>query len=130
MQYAINHIIREGKPEHILFDFIPPNGTLTCFLLSDFLSFRTAYLDAIDKVLRGESKKEELTGNDSYIAFGPETTFLENLFPLNDDVPETCTLDTKELRQVMDEWLERHAQFEAEKEQLEREAANEKGDAR
>ena len=132
MKYAVNYFIYNGKPEHVLFDFVPPNETLTCFLVDDFSAFKTMYLDAIDKVLRGESGKEELTGNSSYIEFGPVNTFLENLFPADDNVPETCTLDTKELRQVMDEWLEaeRKRKEAAEKPQDGAPAAEGKGETR
>ena len=130
MDYVVNEIFHDGEAIEIIFDFVPPNGTLTCFLVSDFLNFQDCCLLAIDKVLQGESEKEEVTGNDTYVEFGPETTFLENMFPPDENVPETCTVDTKELRQVMDEWIARHAQFETEKEQRKRGAANGKGESR
>ena len=132
MEYIVRKIMHEGKCHGIAFEFNPPNEVLTLYLLDDFSEFTDFYLPAIDKVLRGESEKEELAGNSSYIEFGPVNTFLENLFPADDNVPETCTLDTKELRQVMDEWLEaeRKRKEAAEKPQDGGPAAEGKGETR
>ena len=111
MEYIVKTIAHEGKCFDFSFEFDPSNEALTLFLLDDFPEFTAFYLSAIDKVLRGESKKEELTGNSSSVEFGPENTKIENLLPPDENESATCVVNTKELRQVMDEWLARRKEF-------------------
>ncbi len=115
MKYTVRPFVNEGKTEDVLFDFIPPNNVLSCFLVADLGFFPETYMTAIDAVLDGKSKKEELSGNDTTVVFRPEKTTIESLWTEKQGAPAPCVVNTLELRQVMVEWLSRHNQIMAER---------------
>ncbi|MBO7499901.1 MAG: hypothetical protein J6T45_00930 [Fibrobacterales bacterium] len=115
MKYAVRPFVNEGKTEEILFDFIPPNEVLSCFLVADFGFSPETYIAAINAVLDGKSEKEDLDGNDTNVVFGPEKTTIESLWTEEQGAPAPCVVNTRELRQVMDEWLSYHNRIMAER---------------
>lgn len=137
MKYTVRPFVNEGKTEEILFDFIPPNEILSCFLVADLGFFPETYMAAIDAVLDGKSEKEDLDGNDTNVVFEPEKTTIESLWTEEQGAPAPCVVNTRELRQVMDEWLSCHNRImtkrtrnKTEKPQDGGHVAGEKGEAR
>ena len=105
----MNYTIRIIDETTFVFDFQPKNAVLSIFLDGDFTAFQDQFLQLIDDVLAGKSKSEEMTGNSTNVVFQKEVTTIENLFLEGE--PATCEISTKELRTLMDERLQKRAEF-------------------
>ena len=105
MKYTIR-IIDEST---FVFDFQPKNAVLSIFLDGDFTAFQDDFLQLIDVVLAGKSKSEEMTGNSTNVLFQKDVTTIENLFLEGE--PTVCKIQTSELRTLMDEWMQKRAEF-------------------
>lgn len=81
------------------------------FIVDDFSAFTQDYLETFDKVLSGEVERESASGNACYFEADKEKTFIEFLYPEDEDTRETCTVNTRELRSLMDEWVQKRTEF-------------------
>lgn len=110
MEYQIKYIERDGIVDDMVFIF---DGKL--HILSDFLddveSFSKDYLEIFDSVLSGKVEKDSASGNACSFEVDKNKTVVELLYPEDENKPETCSVDTCELRSLMDEWLQKRAEF-------------------
>lgn len=105
----MNYTIRQIDEKTIIFDFQPKNVVLSLFLEGDFTTFQDKFLQQIDNVLYGKTSEEEICGNATNVIFKKEETEIEDLYLEGE--PTTCTVNTRELRSLMDEWLKKRADF-------------------
>lgn len=88
----------------MLIDFIDAKyELLSTFLESDVTPFEDWVKEAFDKVLSKESEYEEINGNVCGVEISFNTTkVFDNL--AEDGMGNWCEVDTKELRQLIEEW--------------------------
>lgn len=99
--------IQIGKKERLLIEFKGNKyEILSTFLESDVSPFEEWIKSAFDRVLSGESEYEEVNGNVCCAEISPKTTKVyDNL--AEDAMGNWCEVDTKELRQLIDEWCDK-----------------------
>lgn len=110
MDYQVKYIEYQGIVEDMIFVFDDNYHVLTEFL-GDVDSFSKEYLEIFDKVLSGETEKDSASGNACSFEVDKENTVIEFLYSEDEENPDTCTVNTKELRALMDEWLRKRAEF-------------------
>lgn len=103
--------IQIGKKERLLIEFKENKyEILSTFLESDVSPFEEWIKSSFDKVLSGESEYEEVNGNVCCAEISPKTTKVyDNL--VEDAIRNWCEVDTKELRQLIDEWCDKVREF-------------------
>ena len=103
--------IQIGKKERLLIEFKENKyEILSTFLESDVSPFEEWIKSAFDRVLSGESEYEEVNGNVCCAEISPKTTKVyDNL--AEDAMGNWCEVDTKELRQLIDEWCDKVREF-------------------
>ena len=103
--------IQIGKKERLLIEFKENKyEILSTFLESDVSPFEEWIKSAFDRVLSGESEYEEVNGNVCCVEISPKTTKVyDNL--AEDAMGNWCEVDTKELRQLIDEWCDKVQKF-------------------
>ena len=103
--------IQIGKKERLLIEFKENKyEILSTFLESDVSPFEEWIKSAFDRVLSGESEYEEVNGNVCCAEISPKTTKVyDNL--AEDAMGTWCEVDTKELRQLIDEWCDKVQKF-------------------
>ena len=103
--------IQIGKKERLLIEFKENKyEILSTFLESDVSPFEEWIKSSFDKVLSGESEYEEVNGNVCCVEISPKTTKVcDNL--VEDAIGNWCEVDTKELRQLIDEWCDKVRKF-------------------
>ena len=103
--------IQIGKKERLLIEFKENKyEILSTFLESDVSPFEEWIKSAFDRVLSGESEYEEVNGNVCCAEISPKTTKVyDNL--AEDAMGKWCEVDTKELRQLIDEWCDKVQKF-------------------
>jgi hypothetical protein len=79
--------------------------------LDDFTALSKDYLEMFDRVLSGTSKRESACGNCCSFVADKDKTTIEFLYPEDEGEPETCTVNTQELRNLMDDWLAKRKEF-------------------
>jgi hypothetical protein len=83
---------------------------LSTFLESDVQAFEEWIKIAFDKVLSGESEYQEINGNVCCTEINPITTKIyDNL--ADDAMGNWCEVDTRELRQIIEEWCDEVHKF-------------------
>lgn len=83
---------------------------LSTFLSSDVSPFEHWIKAAFDKVISEQSTYEEVSGNVCYAEIGPKTTKVYDSLA-EDNVDNWCEIDTKVLRQLIEEWCEKNREF-------------------
>ena len=99
------------KKERLLIEFKEKKyEILSAFLESDVSPFEEWVKAAFDRVLSGESEYEEVNGNVccAEISFSI-TKVYDNL--AEDAMGNWCEVDTRELRQLIDEWCDKVREF-------------------
>ena len=106
--------IQIGKKERLLIEFKENKyEILSTFLESDVSPFEEWIKLGFDRVLSGESEYEEVNGNVCCAEISPKTTKVyDNL--AEDAMGDWCEVDTKELRQLIDEWCDKVREFKQE----------------
>lgn len=103
--------IKIGTKEHLLIEFKEKEyEILSTFLESDVVPFEEWIKADFDKVLSGKSEYEEVNGNVCGIEIRQTTTKVFNNLA-EDGRGNWCEVDTKELRQLIDEWCEKVREF-------------------
>ena len=107
-------IISVVEKERLLIDFYDEKYELLSILLeTEVTSFEDWIKADFDKVISGESQYEEVNGNVCHVEIGPETTKVYNELIEDDEeyYSTCCEVDTRELRQLIDEWCEKYHEF-------------------
>ena len=91
--------------------FLDQSGKIiSAFMSCDVLPFEKWIKSGFDRVLSGESEYEEVNGNVCCAEISPKTTKVyDNL--AEDAMGNWCEVDTKELRQLIDEWCDKVQKF-------------------
>ncbi len=110
MNYQIKYIEHQGVVEDMVFLFEGEYHILSEFL-DDVDSFSREYLEIFDNVLSGKVEKDFASGNSCSFEVDKDKTVIEFLYPEDENETEICTVNTLELRTLMDEWLQRRAEF-------------------
>ena len=111
MKYEIKTIYHKGEPFEIVFEFenLPNSGVLQMFL-GEVANFSGYIKEQIDLVLTGKEELVESSGNCCSWDFEPEETDIWNSFDDNDETNH-IVVNTKELRSLIDQWLEARRAF-------------------
>ncbi len=107
-------VIKIGTKDELLIDFKDKNyEILSTFLESDVQEFENWIKIAFDKVLSGEVGYQECNGNVCCVEINPKATKIyDNL--AEDGMGNWCEVDTKELRQIIEEWCDEIHKFKSE----------------
>ncbi|WP_458450108.1 hypothetical protein [Fibrobacter sp.] len=84
---------------------------VNAFIRDDFTPFSKEYLEIFDNVLSGKVEKDSASGNSCSFEVDKDKTVIEFLYPEDENETEICTVNTRELRALMDEWLQKRAEF-------------------
>lgn len=96
----------ENDKERMTFIFSKELRILTTFLYCDVSDFPEHYVESIERVLKSKTT-EEISSNMCYAKIGPEETYIEDLFPDDDEKAECCTVKTLDLKSLIEDWLEK-----------------------
>ena len=112
MKYEIKPLKLDNGTEYLTIIFEDTKLTsLHSFIVDDFSAFTQDYLEIFDNVLSGKVEKDSASGNACSFEVDKEKTVIEFLYPENENEPEICTVNTRELRSLMDEWLQKRAEL-------------------
>lgn len=105
-------VIKIGTKQELLIDFEDEKfALLSTFLESDVHAFEEWIKMKFDKVLSGESEYEEVNGNVCCAEISIGTTKIyDNL--AEDAMGKWCEVDTRELRNLIDEWCDEAKRYE------------------
>lgn len=111
MLYRFYRTIEIGKEDILLIEFKEKKyEILSTFLESDVTPFETWIKAAFDSVLSGENQYEEVNGNVCCAEISFDTTKIyDNLAA--DAMGNWCEVNTKELRQLIEEWCDKVREF-------------------
>lgn len=96
------------------FAFEEETGILTNFFSGEVINFCDTIKDQIEQVLSMKKKHVECSGNDCYWNIGPKETLIVDNFA-SDGEPSEITVDTQELKRLIDEWIAAKAKFKEQK---------------
>ena len=106
----VEYELAKGKKDICIVCNCKNAETLNTFLCSDVRPFEEWIKSGFDRVLSGESEYEEVNGNVCCAEISPKTTKVyDNL--AEDAMGNWCEVDTKELRQLIDEWCDKVREF-------------------
>ena len=107
-------VIKIGTKEELLIEFKDKNlELLSTFLESDVQAFEKLIKMVFDKIISGASEYEEVNGNVCCAEISFNTTKIyDNL--AEDGMGDRCEVDTKELRNIIEEWCDKVRKFELE----------------
>jgi hypothetical protein len=109
-KYEIFSIPSGGKDFRIIFEnhqYFP----VFAFLHSDASQFENWIKQEFDDVLSGKVECVEESGNGTFYSIHKDKTRIELLFPPNDNDEIWCEVDTKELKNLVDEFCEKRREF-------------------
>lgn len=102
MKYEVNFIANERGIEvevpHVI-------SAVAILLMGDVQSNSQPWLKLINKVLKGESKYEEGTGNNCTLEINYNVTRIIDNYSEED---EECVIETSELKKIIELWAEKN----------------------
>ena len=113
MKYRIEEYKLKNGIEDISIIFDEKYQLLTTFMSCDVLPFEKWIKSDFDKVLSGEIISKEISGNVCCAEINFKNTKIYNMLIEDDDeyYETCCEVDTKELRQLIDEWCDKVQKF-------------------
>ena len=113
MKYRIEEYKLKNGIEDISIIFDEKYQLLTTFMSCDVLPFEEWIKSDFDKVLSGEIISKEISGNVCCAEINFKNTKIYNMLIEDDDeyYETCCEVDTKELRQLIDEWCDKVQKF-------------------
>ena len=103
------------KKERLLIDFENEKyEMLSTFLSSEVTQFEEWIKENFDMVIEGKERKREIAGNVCGVEITLQKTMIYDMLA-EDGMGNWCEVDTKELRQLIDEWCDKVREFKAEK---------------
>ena len=108
----VEYELAKGKKDICIVCNCKNAETLNTFLCSDVRPFEWIKSD-FDKVLSGEIISKEISGNVCCAEINFKNTKIYNMLIEDDDeyYETCCEVDTKELRQLIDEWCDKVREF-------------------
>ena len=109
----VEYELAKGKKDICIVCNCKNAETLNTFLCSDVRPFEEWIKSDFDKVLSGEIISKEISGNVCYAEINFKNTKIYNMLIEDDDeyYETCCEVDTKELRQLIDEWCDKVREF-------------------
>lgn len=109
----VEYELAKGKKDICIVCNCKNAETLNTFLCSDVRPFEEWIKSDFDKVLSGEIISKEISGNVCCAEINFKNTKIYNMLIENDDeyYATCCEVDTKELRQLIDEWCDKVREF-------------------
>ena len=109
----VEYELAKGKKDICIVCNCKNAETLNTFLCSDVRPFEEWIKSDFDKVLSGEIISKEISGNVCCAEINfKNTKIYKMLIEDDDEYYETCCeVDTKELRQLIDEWCDKVREF-------------------
>lgn len=114
-KYMVYEVAKDKKDISIICD-CENAETLNTFLCSDVRPFEEWIKSDIDKVLSGEIISKKISGNVCCAEINLKTTKIYDMLIENDDeyYATCCEVDTKDLRELIDEWCDKVREFKKE----------------
>lgn len=109
----VEYELAKGKKDICIVCNCKNAETLNTFLCSDVRPFEEWIKSDFDKVLSGEIFSKEISGNVCCAEINFKNTKIYNMLIEDDDeyYETCCEVDTKELRQLIDEWCDKVREF-------------------
>ena len=109
----VEYELAKGKKDICIVCNCKNAETLNTFLCSDVRAFEEWIKSDFDKVLSGEIISKEISGNVCCAEINFKNTKIYNMLIEDDDeyYETCCEVDTKELRQLIDEWCDKVREF-------------------
>ena len=109
----VEYELAKGKKDICIVCNCKNAETLNTFLCSDVRPFEELIKSDFDKVLSGEIISKEISGNVCCAEINFKNTKIYNMLIEDDDeyYETCCEVDTKELRQLIDEWCDKVREF-------------------
>ena len=109
----VEYELAKGKKDICIVCNCKNAETLNTFLCSDVRPFEEWIKPDFDKVLSGEIISKEISGNVCCAEINFKNTKIYNMLIEDDDeyYETCCEVDTKELRQLIDEWCDKVREF-------------------
>ncbi len=96
------------------FAFEEETGILTNFFSGEVINFCDTIMEQIEQVLSKKKKRIECSGNECYWNIGPKETLIVDNFA-SEGEPSEITVETLELKRLIEEWIEAKAKFKEQK---------------
>lgn len=114
MKYPYATEVLQVGPHQVLIMRVPDEIELVAtFLSSDARDMGDFFLEAIEKVLSGQESYQEVSGNVCGLEIRKELTrVIDNL--ADDGIGNACTIETEELKQLIEVWLDHLEKFQSE----------------
>lgn len=112
--YKIGYMEHDGEKKDVCFIFDDGPNVFTTFFASDVEQFSSIIKEQIEQVLSKKKKHIECSGNDCYWNIGPVETLIVDNFA-NEGEPSEITVETQELRRLIDEWIVARDKFREQK---------------
>ena len=109
----VEYELAKGKKDICIVCNCKNAETLNTFLCSDVRPFEEWIKSDFDKVSSGEIISKEISGNVCCAEINFKNTKIYNMLIEDDDeyYETCCEVDTKELRQLIDEWCDKVREF-------------------
>ena len=109
----VEYELAKGKKDICIVCNCKNAETLNIFLCSDVRPFEEWIKSDFDKVLSGGIISKEISGNVCCAEINFKNTKIYNMLIEDDDeyYETCCEVDTKELRQLIDEWCDKVREF-------------------
>ncbi len=116
MKYQIKYLEKNGKRDDLVFHFenADMERILPIFLYGDVVNFHNEIKGQLDLVLSGKRRRIECSGNNCFWRIGKRHTLIVDSFA-SEGEPSEITVDTAELRRLIDEWIEARKKFREER---------------
>ena len=114
-KYKLRKLKLDNNEEVLLIDFENKKyEILSTFLEDDVTPFEEWIKENFDMVIEGKESKREIAGNVCGVEITLQKTMIYDMLA-EDGMGNWCEVDTKELRQLIDEWCEKVREFKAKK---------------
>ena len=115
LEYKLRIVKLYNGEEFLTIDFENEKyEILSTFLEDDVTPFEEWIKENFDMVIEGKESKREIAGNVCGVEITLQKTMIYDMLA-EDGMGNWCEVDTKELRQLIDEWCEKVREFKAKK---------------
>ena len=110
-KYKLRKLKLDNNEEVLLIDFENKKyEILSTFLEDDVTPFEEWIKENFDMVIEGKESKREIAGNVCGVEITLQKTMIYDMLA-EDGMGNWCEVDTKELRQLIDEWCDKVREF-------------------
>lgn len=110
-KYSFDELIYDDEDRDLIISVDEQIQLIAQFLMSDVQMDPESYIEALDSILNGTSDYEELNGNVCGILINKNKTKVIDCLA-DDGMGEWCEIETEELRELIDIWINKLEEFE------------------